>query len=53
LDRGFLFSALINRHFFTWHNACDAFSRRGLGFMETGEPPGSNLEKTSWVSSAL
>ena len=28
------------------------FSRRGLGFLETGEPPGSNLENMSWVSSA-
>ena len=50
-DRGFFIKSLIFIDFVVWHNACDIFSRRGLGFL-TGEPPGSNLEKMSWVSSA-
>ena len=39
LDRGFLFKRLICIDFIVWHNACDIFSRRGLGFLRPASRP--------------
>ena len=52
-DRGFLFKSLILYRFYSLAQRLRHLLPTRPGFPETGEPPGSNLEKMSWVSSAL